>query len=192
MFRSWWRVGEVASGLKSIGSEDAIELARLLQAANGLASGATPECSTNGLPLQTALFKSGRRGLTQVQLAGIVGMTAAAISRMIDQLEGERFLVRLDHPNDRRSKVIQLTSAGRERVQICDAERRQRCERAFEGITREDLARLKSMLLRVLVNLGADNDIGNFQTGVTASTRAGSPTAALTGRKPPLVGRRSP
>ena len=177
----------MASGLINIGSEDAIELARLLDAANGLASGAKPECGTNGLPALTALLKSGRRGLTQVQLAGVVGMTPAAMSRLIDQLEGAAFIARVGHPNDRRSKVIQLTSAGRERVQECEAERRLRCERAFEGISREDLARLKSMLLRILVNLGADNDTGDFGSGAGLSSPAGS----LMGRKP-LAGRRTP
>lgn len=55
--------------------------------------------------------------ITQKELAGAIGMTAAAVSRNIATLStldnGLGLLTWLDHPTDRRAKLVVLTAKGR-------------------------------------------------------------------------------
>lgn len=103
-----------------------------------------------------ALATAGRRGLTQVQLAATLGVAPATMSRLIDLMEPRGVIVRASHPLDRRSKVIELTELGRERLLAFETERRARWERVFRGVAPDDLRLLKAILARIMSNLGAN------------------------------------
>lgn len=115
--------------------------------------------SADGVPrhmaVLAALAAAGRRGLTQVQLAATLGIAPATMSRLIDLMEPHGVIVRASHPLDRRSKVIELTELGRERLMVFETERRARCERVFHGVAPDDLRLLKAILARIMSNLDA-------------------------------------
>ena len=59
----------------------------------------------------TAIAKH-RRGLAQVDLRGILGVTAATISRMLRSLEELRLIFRTLHPHHARHRWIAITELG--------------------------------------------------------------------------------
>lgn len=67
-----------------------------------------------GLAALHALKYAGRRGLSQVELAGHLGKSATSATRLIDSLEVQGMVARSAHPHDRRIKVILLTDVGQE------------------------------------------------------------------------------
>jgi DNA-binding MarR family transcriptional regulator len=58
------------------------------------------------------LYHHGRCGITEI--AQHLGITNAAASQLVDKLVHLQFVTRIEHPIDRRLKIIQLTSQGQE------------------------------------------------------------------------------
>ncbi len=52
-------------------------------------------------------------GLSMGELSARLMVTGGNVTGIVDQLEGEGFVVREDHPNDRRAYRVRLTAAGR-------------------------------------------------------------------------------
>ena len=128
---------------------DAVELYRLLEATRTLERGRADRFDRY-LPVFNALKAAGRRGLAQVQLASSLGITPARMSRLIDFLEPQGLITRGDHPLDRRVKVIQLTELGQERLANSEAELQDRCSRAFDKLSRDEIMSLKRILARLV------------------------------------------
>lgn len=59
------------------------------------------------------LSQSGRRGLSQVELAARLGKSASSATRLVDSLQELKVVSRTPHPNDRRVKMVILTEEGR-------------------------------------------------------------------------------
>lgn len=51
-------------------------------------------------------------GISQQQLAGLLGMVPSRLVVLLDELEGKRLIERRDHPDDRRLYALHLTDAG--------------------------------------------------------------------------------
>lgn len=66
-----------------------------------------------GVVALQVLAESGRRGLSQVELAARLGKSASSATRLVDSLEGLGVINRTPHPNDRRVNVVVLTAEGR-------------------------------------------------------------------------------
>jgi DNA-binding MarR family transcriptional regulator len=49
---------------------------------------------------------------TVAQIARAMGLTRQAVQRLVDELEAEGIVRRLDHPESRRARLVQLTSRG--------------------------------------------------------------------------------
>jgi DNA-binding MarR family transcriptional regulator len=128
---------------------DAVELYRLLEATRALERGRADRFDRY-LPVFKALKAAGRRGLAQVQLASSLGITPARMSRLIDFLEPQGLITRGDHPLDRRVKVIQLTELGQERLANSEAELQDRCSRAFDKLSLDEIMSLKRILARLV------------------------------------------
>lgn len=65
------------------------------------------------------LAGAGRRGASQRDTARTLGMSDAALSRLVDQLEADGMVERRGHPNDRRVKMLHLTAAGEGQLRLC-------------------------------------------------------------------------
>ena len=72
------------------------------------------------------------------------------MSRLIDFLEPQGLITRGDHPLDRRVKVIQLTELGQERLANSEAELQDRCSRAFDRLSLDEIMSLKRILARLV------------------------------------------
>lgn len=56
------------------------------------------------------------KSLTVGQLATELGLSQTATSHLVDRLLNRELVTRVEHPDDRRRKIIALTPAGRERI----------------------------------------------------------------------------
>jgi DNA-binding MarR family transcriptional regulator len=59
------------------------------------------------------LLASRERPLTGNDIAGLLGMTKQAASKLADVMEAERYLVRKPHPVDARAKLLHIAPKGR-------------------------------------------------------------------------------
>lgn len=130
-------------------ASDVHKILKLLEATRSVARGRSDRCDRM-IPVFNALRAAGRRGLTQVQLAGALGIPPARMSRLIDLLEPQGFIGRHDHPLDRRSKVIQLTTLGLERLAAYEADARARSDKAFGKLSPTEILSLKTILARLV------------------------------------------
>ncbi|PFH88462.1 MarR family transcriptional regulator [Bacillus sp. AFS088145] len=64
-------------------------------------------------PIHGYLFKRlTPNGATGIELAEYLGITKQAVSKMIDYLEKSDYVMRKNHPTDKRGKIIVLTERG--------------------------------------------------------------------------------
>ena len=92
------------------------------------------------------------RDRTLTELAGLLGVTKQAAIKVVDEMESRGFLVRATDPDDRRVKVLRLTTKGRKvrRVALAASRRMERELRAGIGdATVDELRRgLEELLAR--------------------------------------------
>ena len=113
----------------------------------------------------------GRRGLTPVQVmalrfillheepnltavAGALGISNAAATKLVDRLVGRKLVARLEGPVDRRERRLVLTEGGREALAQAIRAGVGRIEEALEEMAGEDLSALRRGLaafLRVIL-----------------------------------------
>lgn len=86
-----------------------------------------------------ALFHLSHRGICGVSdIAESLGVTSAAASQMLDRLVQQKFIIRSEDPNDRRSKQITLTQEGRAFLHGISEARRRWYRMISEGIGPEE------------------------------------------------------
>ncbi|MFZ6031370.1 MAG: MarR family winged helix-turn-helix transcriptional regulator [Chloroflexota bacterium] len=92
-------------------------------------------------------------GLTHKELAAIMQITPATITRMLQRMERAGFVQRRLDPSDQRVSRVYLTEAGwavREQVEI--TWRRMECD-DFAGFSPDELVTLRGFLQRIRTNL---------------------------------------
>jgi DNA-binding MarR family transcriptional regulator len=96
---------------------DLIELWAIGQYVDGLVRGELRRRGLSGelLALLGHLHREGPR--TTKELSAALGQAFMTVSDQLDRLEAAGEIERIDHPRDRRSKLVTLTPAGRRRVQ---------------------------------------------------------------------------
>lgn len=92
-------------------------------------------------------------GCSQQHLAEKTYRDKPGITRLIDHLERDGFVVRKHDPHDRRSNLIFLTPKGRSLEKTVVASVHQTLERATQNIPEQDLKHLKQTLNAVYKNL---------------------------------------
>ena len=92
-------------------------------------------------------------GITQNELAELAIKDAASITRMLDVLQRKGLTLRLDAPGDRRKSLVALTPDGEALIQKHMSLVIQLREQGVKGISNEELALLKSLLLKMQANL---------------------------------------
>lgn len=99
------------------------------------------------------LFQLRTGPMTLGQLARANGVDAPYATLIVDKLESHGLVERRPHPEDRRRKLVSLTAAGRDAVDIADAIRLRPPE-AIERFPAEELGQLIGLFTRLL---DADN-----------------------------------
>ena len=94
-------------------------------------------------------------GLRQVELAEMLDVEPISLSRIVDRLEEAGLVERVRDPADRRAWRLQVTAKAEPLVAKLKVLGLQLVDEAFEGIEREELERVRSVLARVRENLAA-------------------------------------
>lgn len=87
-------------------------------------------------------------------LARHYGIDASAVTRLIDRLEKRKLLSRVRSSEDRRAVRLELTSEGNAIATRMPEIFGEATEQALAGFTPEEVGFLKSMLRRILANMG--------------------------------------
>jgi DNA-binding MarR family transcriptional regulator len=103
-----------------------------------------------GLPFSRIriLSRLGRQSLTVKEVASVATVDAPAATVAVNDLEARGLVVREVDPENRRSKVVSLTDAGRQMVEIIDTTKDPAPERLCD-LDDADLKMLKAILTRL-------------------------------------------
>jgi DNA-binding MarR family transcriptional regulator len=88
-------------------------------------------------------------GSTQLDLAGVLRIHPSNLVAVLDGLEDEGLLARVRDPVDRRRHVVDLTSAGAERLRQAQAAAREAEGELLEPLERSERAELERLLRRL-------------------------------------------
>jgi DNA-binding MarR family transcriptional regulator len=135
---TWGRIGRIY--LLVTGEIDAV------MAAHGLERGLFDVLAT--------LRRSGPpHRLSPSALAAATLVTTGGMTARLDRLEREGLVERLPDPGDRRAVQVQLTDAGRERVDACLTEHVANEERLLTALSARDRAQLDRLARKLLAGL---------------------------------------
>jgi DNA-binding MarR family transcriptional regulator len=94
-------------------------------------------------------------GLRQVELAEMLDVEPITLSRIVDRLEEASLVERVADPADRRAWRLEVTEKATPLVAKLRILGGELIEDAFEGIPRDDLDKMRSVLAQVRENLAA-------------------------------------
>ncbi|MHA4979148.1 MarR family winged helix-turn-helix transcriptional regulator [Pseudomonas extremorientalis] len=103
------------------------------------------------IPVLVALKHS--EGLPQAELVRIARVEQSSMAQLLGRMERDGMIERVADPADKRSRLITLTDAARERMPAARAIMLQGSAQALEGFSEEEEATLLALLLRVNANL---------------------------------------
>jgi MarR family transcriptional regulator, 2-MHQ and catechol-resistance regulon repressor len=78
-----------------------------------------------------------------------VELTTGSITTAVDRMEAKWLVVRKNHPEDRRVRIVELTPKGRRLIERAYAQHEIVMERAMKHLSREDRALLVDLLKRL-------------------------------------------
>jgi MarR family 2-MHQ and catechol resistance regulon transcriptional repressor len=78
-----------------------------------------------------------------------VELTTGSITTAIDRMEAKWLVVRKNHPEDRRVRLVELTAKGRRLIEKAYAQHSIDMERAMSGLSRDERGELVDLLRRL-------------------------------------------
>jgi MarR family transcriptional regulator, 2-MHQ and catechol-resistance regulon repressor len=78
-----------------------------------------------------------------------VELTTGSITTAVDRMEAKWLVVRKNHPEDRRVRLVELTAKGRRLIEKAYAQHAVDMERAMSGLSRGERAELVDLLKRL-------------------------------------------
>jgi MarR family transcriptional regulator, 2-MHQ and catechol-resistance regulon repressor len=78
-----------------------------------------------------------------------VELTTGSITTAVDRMEAKWLVVRKNHPEDRRVRIVELTAKGRRLIEKAYAQHEIDMERAMQHFSREDRSELVDLLKRL-------------------------------------------
>ena len=113
-------------------------------------------CSSGGVSLARAkvLMRLDAHGpMKQAALAALLGFAPRSVTETVDGLERDGLVVRTDDPADRRARIVELTDAGRQAVEVARTVRTTTMDDIFGVLTQAERAQLVSLLATIRTNL---------------------------------------
>src|SRR5690606_7499768 len=92
-------------------------------------------------------------GRTQQELAFLTFRDKPSISRLINNLEKLKLVMRVNDKEDKRSNLIFLTKQGRQLRDVCMRGAKRTIEEALEGVNYEQMQKAKDTLEHLYSNL---------------------------------------
>jgi DNA-binding MarR family transcriptional regulator len=100
------------------------------------------------------LYFVGRAGqLTQKDLQQFMLVEAATLSGLTDVLEHKGWLVRLEHPSDKRAKLLQLTPSGKKVLENIPNPAAAAEKRLLRGLSAQERRQFQRQLEQLIANL---------------------------------------
>jgi MarR family transcriptional regulator, 2-MHQ and catechol-resistance regulon repressor len=91
-----------------------------------------------------------RQGSLPVNVIGeLIGLTTGSITTAVDRMEAKWLVVRKNHPNDRRIRLVELTSKGRKLIEKACARFTVDMEGTVSCLSREERAALVELLRKL-------------------------------------------
>ena len=109
-----------------------------------------------GLSLARAkvLMRLSDRGpMNQATLAGLLNFAPRSVTDIVDVLERDGLASRAEDQHDRRARVVSLTPAGSDALEMAQIVRRKAMEEVFGSLTATERARLAALLSTIRANL---------------------------------------
>lgn len=91
--------------------------------------------------------------LNQKEIAELVFRDNASLTRMIEIMVKKKYLKRLMNPQDRRRYKIEVTSKGKDILEILPPVIARNRKKALHGLTKDELNQLDEILNKILLNL---------------------------------------
>lgn len=92
-------------------------------------------------------------GLTQVELARLLGIGTVAVSAQVDRMEAAGWVAREPDPRDRRSKRVWLRPSAKDKRPVLGAAYSELNKVSLEGLSDQEIETLIALLRRVRDNL---------------------------------------
>ncbi|UOE43423.1 MarR family winged helix-turn-helix transcriptional regulator [Agromyces larvae] len=89
-------------------------------------------------------------GLTPGALAAALGLTAGAVTQLVDGLRTEELVEQMVNPRDARSRMLRLTQAAKDRVGAFEAAVAARLAPRFDALSDAELDRLGRLLAKAV------------------------------------------
>lgn len=110
-------------------------------------------------------------GITSRELGTKTGLDSATLTGLLDRLEAAEWVMRKQHPSDRRAIIICLTKKGNELVETTYGEIDKINEIFLSCLTPDENTQLRSLLLKVRNNADkAFEDLETYLSQRTATT----------------------
>ena len=109
----------------------------------------------SGVTVMTTLLLDGARGPSE--LAGLLDITTASATELIDRLQGLGFVARRPHPRDRRRLLVELTESGAQEITAVFGAFTARVEASSGAITADGRAAVLEFVRTVRRNLAEDD-----------------------------------
>ena len=97
-------------------------------------------------------------GISQTELADLLEMEKAPLGKIIDRLEEGGWVVRKNHPTDRRSKLVSATSKINKFADQIAAAGKATFAQMLQGVRQNELKELIARLEKLKRNLGGAED----------------------------------
>lgn len=92
--------------------------------------------------------------MNQKELASLMNIHDPSLARLMDRMERDELIVRVENPEDKRSKLLQLTEQGRVKIEALMGDGEEFSQLLLENVTDEELKTFNSVLEKMLVNIG--------------------------------------
>ena len=137
---------------KTLGRQIGVLYNRLSRRVNWLLDEAGAGITIDQFRLLTMLWKED--GITQQQLAVLLGRDRASITRMVDILEEQGIINRISDKNDRRINLIHLSKKGRELEPTAAACAQQALDEMTRNFSETEKNAFAQLLQNAIRNLG--------------------------------------
>ncbi|MBU5308293.1 MarR family transcriptional regulator [Clostridioides mangenotii] len=91
--------------------------------------------------------------ISQKELASLMNIKDSSVARLVDRMERDGLIKRVENPKDERVKFLELTNNGRNQIEALLPEGKYFSDLLLEGITNEELLTFYKVLDKMSINI---------------------------------------
>jgi len=91
--------------------------------------------------------------ISQKELASLMNIKDSSVARLVDRMERDGLIKRVENPKDKRVKFLELTNNGRNQIEALLPEGKYFSDLLLEGITNEELLTFYKVLDKMSINI---------------------------------------